>query len=119
MQNQATNNVIFIKKWETNLSFSSKFTILIVMTPKPYMECIEVRGDYMTWLGSEERYHGTRVYSLFDLKNNIYYPCENQHVRASEDGVIFDIYEGEPVGDDERVSKDIVYHYARWSDLKQ
>ena len=36
MQNQATNNVIFIKKWETNLSFSSKFTILIVMTPKPY-----------------------------------------------------------------------------------
>ena len=84
-----------------------------------YMECIEVRGDYMTWLGSEERYHGTRVYSLFDLKNNIYYPCENQHVRASEDGVIFDIYEGEPVGDDERVSKDIVYHYARWSDLKQ
>lgn len=43
MQNQATNNVIFIKKWETNLSFSSKFTILIVMTPKPYIRKLSNR----------------------------------------------------------------------------
>lgn len=83
-----------------------------------YMEGVQIRGNYITWLGSEEMHHGTRVYSLFDLKNNIYYPCENQHVRASEDGVIFDSYEGELVGDDERVSTDIVYYYARWSDLK-
>lgn len=85
---------------------------------KDYIEVVQIRGDYMTWLGSEERYHGTRVYSLFDLKNKIYYPCENQHVRASEDGVIFDTYEGKTVGNDERVTTDIVYHYAKWSDLK-
>lgn len=83
-----------------------------------YMEDIQIRGNYMTWLGSEGMYHGTRVYSLFDLKNNIYYPCENQHVRSSEEGVIFDTYKGDPVADNERVSSDIVYHYARWSDLK-
>lgn len=33
-----------------------------------YMEGIQIRGNYMTWLGSEGMYHGTRVYSLFDLK---------------------------------------------------